>query len=144
MEIIYEQNSAKSEVSTSNSALREVYSNGLEKSESPLSAFATQFLETVANDAHCSTDLEELITVAAGEGKNPVSVLTETCCEEMAHPHLFHSGKYDYKVQRNITLSASKYFNQRLLNYLHVFAADRDYIFFTHSVMQKKLVKQSN
>ena len=69
MEIIYEQNSAKSEISTSNSALREVYSNGLEKSESPLPAFATQFLETVANDTHCNTDLEELITVAAGKAK---------------------------------------------------------------------------
>ena len=60
----------------------------------------------------------------------------------MAHPHLFPSGKYDSKVQRDITLSAI--FNQRLLNYSPVFAADRDYIFCTHSVMQKKLVKQSN
>ena len=66
LKVILEQNSAETEVSTSNSALRELYSNGFEEGESPLSAFATQFLETVSNDTHCSTDLEEVITVAAG------------------------------------------------------------------------------
>ena len=37
-------------------------------------------------------------------------------------------------MRRDIPLSASKYFNQRLLNYSQVFAADSDYIFFAHSV----------
>ena len=41
-----------------------------------------------------------------------MSVLTDTYCEEMAYPHLFPSGKYGYKVQRDIPLSANKYFNQ--------------------------------
>ena len=34
-------------------------------------------------------------------------------------------------------LSPSKYFNQRLLHYSQKFAADSDYIFFPHSVLQK-------
>ena len=81
-------------------------------------------------------DLEEVITVAPSGDKNPVSVLTDAYCDEMAHPHLFPSDKYGYKVQTDIPLSASKYFNQRLLSYSQVFDAERDYIFFVHSVMQ--------
>ena len=103
-----------------------------------MSAFATQSLDiTFTTDTPCSTDLEEVINVEPGEGKNLVSVLIDTYCEEMAHSHLFPSVKYDYKVQRGIPLSASKYFSQRLLNYSQVFSADSDYIFFAHSVKAK-------
>ena len=87
---------------------------------------------TFTTDTPCSNDLEEIITVTPGENKNLVSILTNTYCEEMAHPHLFPSGKYGYKVQRDIHLSASKYSSQRLLNNSQVFAADSDYIFFEH------------
>ena len=53
----------------------------------------------------------------------------------MAYPHLFPSGKYGYKVKRDITLSANKYFNQWLLNYPQAFSEDSEYIFFAHLVM---------
>ena len=55
----------------------------------------------------------------------------------MAHPHLFPTGKFGYKVKRKFHLTPSKYFNQRLLHYSQQFASDTDYIFFTYAVMQK-------
>ena len=99
----------------SNFALQDVSSNCL-KGKNPVSAFATQSLETTfTTDTHCSADLEEVIRVAPGEGKNPASVLIDTYCEEIAYPHLFPSGKYCYKVHGDIPLSAKKHFSQRLL-----------------------------
>ena len=126
------------ESEVSNSALKEVYGDCLEEGENPLSVFATQSLETTfITDTPCSIDFEEVITVATGEGKNPASVLTGTYWEELTHLHLFPSGKYGCKVQRDIPLSASKYFNQLLLDYSQVFVADSDCNFLAHSVMQK-------
>ena len=70
-------------------------------------------------------EIEESIVVAPGEG------------EELGHPHLFPTGQYGYKVEREIPLTPSKYFNQRLLHYTQKFASDNDYIFFAHTVLQK-------
>ena len=78
---------------------------------------------------------EENVTIAPGEGINPVSILTDQNCEELAHPHLFPNGKFGYKVQHPVQLSPVKYFNQRL--YKQKVSSDSDYIFFAHSVMQK-------
>ena len=66
-----------------------------------------------------------------------MSILNDIYCEEMAHRNLFPTCKFDYKVKRDVLSTPSKYFNQRLLNYSLHFAADPDYIFFAHSVMQK-------
>ena len=77
------------------------------------------------------------MTIAPGKGKQPISVLNDKFCKELAHPHLFSSGRCSYQMAREIPLSASKYFNQRLLQYSHKFAGDSGYIFFAHSVLQK-------
>ena len=79
----------------------------------------------------------EELTIAPGEGKQPMSILNDQYCEELAHPHLFPTGNYGYKIERNVKLSPVKYFNQRLLNYKQKFASDADYIFFALSVMQQ-------
>ena len=98
---------------------------------------------TFAADTPCSTDLEEEITVVSGESKNPASVLTDKYCQEIAHPHMYPSDKYDYKVQKDTSVSTGKYFHQRLLNYSQIFAANINYISFAHSVMQKiQLIRQ--
>ena len=54
----------------------------------------------------------------------------------MVHPHLFPTGRFSYKVKRNVPLTPSKYFNLRLLNYSQKFASDSDYIFLA-IVMQR-------
>ena len=47
------------------------------------------------------------------------------------------TAKYGYQIEREIPLSPSKYFNQRILHCTHKFAADSVYISFAHSVLQK-------
>ena len=67
-------------------------------------------------DVPAVADKEEVVPVAPGEGKQPISLLNDTFCEDLSHPHLFPTGKFGYNVKRDINLSASKYFNQQLLN----------------------------
>jgi hypothetical protein len=79
----------------------------------------------------------EILTLAPGQGKTPISVLNDKNCEVFAHPHLFPKGKFGYTAEHEVTLSPSKYFNQRLLNYTQKFASDADYIFYANSVIQQ-------
>jgi len=72
----------------------------------------------------------ENIIVAPGQGKTPFSLTTDEFCEELAHPHLFPYGKFGYHTEREVNLSPSKYFNQRLLNYSQKFACDASAIEF--------------
>lgn len=72
-----------------------------------------------------------------GEGKTPFSLINDDHCEELAHPYLFPTGKFGFKAEREVKLSPSKYFNQRLLNYTQQFSSDSDYIFFAHRVLQE-------
>ena len=58
----------------------------------------------------------EELTIAPGEGKQPMSILNDQYCEELAHPHLFPTGNIRYKIERNIKLSPVKYFNKRIIN----------------------------
>ena len=51
---------------------------------------------------------------------------------------IIHIGfLYGYKVEKEIPLTPSKYFNQSLLHYTQKFVSDNDYIFFAHTVLQK-------
>ena len=101
----------------------------------PLSKFRAPYVETtIFSEVPPNCELEQKIIIAPGEGKQPISVLNEKFCEESAHPHLFPPGRYGYQIEREIPLSPSKYFNQRLLHYSQKFAADSDYIFFEQSV----------
>ena len=104
----------------------------------PLSKFRAPYVETtIFSEVPPNCELEQKIIIAPGEGNQPISVLNEKFCEESAHPHLFPPGRYGYQIEREIPLSPSKYFNQRLLHYSQKFAADSDYIFFEQSVLQK-------
>lgn len=85
----------------------------------------------------------ENVSIAPCEGKNPLGVLSDQFCEELAHPYLFPTGVFGYKVDRKIKLSPSKYFNQRLLNYKQRFASEPDYIFFVHSIWQQQSLTNS-
>ena len=106
--------------------------------EIPLAEFQSPSLEkTITTDIQTVDNIEQSIAIAPGEGKKPISILNDIYCEEMTHPHLLPTGKFGYKVKRDVPLTPSKYFNQRLLNYSQHFASDADCIFFGHSVMQK-------
>ena len=110
----------------------------IEDTENPLAQFQTPSTETtITTEIPTLDELEEGIIIAPREGKKPLSILHDDYCEKMAHPHLFPTGKFGYKVKRKFHLTSSKYFNQRLLHYSQQFASNTDNIFFTHAVMQK-------
>ena len=112
-----------------------VEESALEKGENPLATFHSPLLETaVTTETPTISELVESFVIAPGEGKKPVSILNDVYCEEMAHPRLFPTGRFGYKVKRKVPLTPSKYFNQRLLNYSQKFASDSDYIFFAHAI----------
>ena len=108
------------------------------ENEDPLNEFRSSCTETVlvSKCPHVITD-EENMVIAPGEGKMPLFILKDENCEEMAHPHLFPQGKFGLHTKRDVKLTHTKYFNQRLLNYTQRFASDPDYIFFANFVSQQ-------
>ena len=92
---------------------------------------------TFVSEIASACEIEEGIVIAPGERKKPVSILNDKFCEELGHPRMFPTGHYGYKVEREIPLTPSKYFNQKMLHYTQKFASDNDYIFFAHTVLQK-------
>ena len=64
LEIILEQNSMMSELTTINSAFQEIDNDSLKDGDNPLPIFVTQSLETTfTTDKTCSSELEEVIIV---------------------------------------------------------------------------------
>ena len=63
--------------------------------------------------------------------------------EELAFPYLFPTGRFGYRVKREVSLSPVKYFNQRLLNFRQSFASDADYIFFARSIVDQHHLRSS-
>ena len=43
---------------------------------------------------------EEYITIAPGEGKKPLSMLSDKNCEELAFPYLLPKGRFGFNVNR--------------------------------------------
>ena len=82
--------------------------------------------------------LWEVCSIAPGENKHPISIMTDIKCEELVFPVLFPKGQFGYKdVNRVIKLSPVKYFNARLLHYSGRFATNPEYLFL-HSLSQNK------
>ena len=86
---------------------------------------------------------ENKIILAPGQNETPLSILSDDHCEELAFPHLFPGSKYEYRVEREVPLSPVKYFNQRLLNFKQILAADPDYIVFARSIVEQCHLKSS-
>ena len=85
--------------------------------DDPLAKFKTVSDETtVLSEIPSATDIEEEFIITPGEGEKPRMLLGDEFCEELAHPHLFPTEKFGYKPEREIQISPSKYFNQRLLS----------------------------
>ena len=90
-----------------------------EEVENPLNLHRFDFQETLFKPNVLSS---EEVNIAPGGGKQPTSMLNDDLCEEVAFLYLFPRGKFSYKVERDIKLSPSKYFNRRLFNYTQLFA----------------------
>ena len=72
-------------------------------------------------------------------------MLNDRFCEKRAFPYLFPRDTFGCKVEREMKLSPSKYFDKRLFNHTQLFASDSYFIFFLMSITQHlKLQSQIN
>ena len=85
----------------------------------------------------------EIFSVAPGENKHPVSMMTDRHCEELAFPVLFPKGRFGYKMDRKEKLTPVRYFNVRLLHYSGRFAMNPEYLFFAQFIIEQKKVSDS-
>lgn len=74
---------------------------------------------------------DDIYSIAPGEGNNPVRMLQEPGNEAKTFPYLFPSGQFSWNDQRDIKISLSRYFNNRLMNADDRFAKDSTFIFFS-------------
>ena len=80
------------------------------------------------DNANCKSTGREVFNIALGEGKHPVSLMTDKLCEELSFPVLFPKGRY---------------FNARLLHYSGKFATNPQYLFFAQFIMEQKKISDS-
>ena len=90
----------------------------VEEESNPLDDYRIPSSET-AYVADVKYDLRDDtgLAIAPGENKILLPIISDENCELLAHPYLFPIGKFSYIYQKGISLSPSKYFKQRLLNY---------------------------
>ena len=109
----------------------------IEEESNPLDDYRIPSSETAyVVDIQYDLRDDEGLAIAPGENKMPLPIIRDENCELLAHPYLFPTGKFGCTYQREISLSPSKHFNQRLLNYSQKFASASNSIFFAQSVMQ--------
>ena len=99
----------------------------IEFNDNPLDTYRCSASETVIVNTSCAN---EFISNAPGENIRPESFTNDIFCEEISHQYLFPTGKLGFGTKRKVYLTLTKYFNQRLLNYIQKFSSDSDYIFF--------------
>ena len=85
----------------------------------------------------------EIFSVAPGENKHPVSMMTDRHCEELAFPVLFPKGRFGYKMDRKEKLTPVRYFNARLMHYSGRFATNPEYLFFVQFIIEQKKVSDN-
>ena len=91
-----------------------------------------------AADESSVIENENLLELAPGPDKGARHILFDKNCEELAFPKIFFRRKFGYTFPREHHLTATRYFNQRLLNFSQTFASNSDYIFFARSVLEQK------
>ena len=46
----------------------------------------------------------EVLIIASGKGKQPMAILNDQYCEELAYPYIFSTGNFGYKVEIGLNL----------------------------------------
>ena len=86
---------------------------------------------------------DENVIIAPGQGKNPVSILSDEFCEEQSFSYLLPKVKFSYNALGDIPRSPARYFNQRFLNFNQYLASDADYIFYSRSAHEQHHLRSS-
>ena len=83
---------------------------------------------------------DNIFSVAPGEGKKPIAILTDEHFEEMCHPTKYPFGRFGLISNREVKLTVRKYFNQRLLDADGRFARDIEYLLTAQYAVESKQV----
>ena len=68
--------------------------------DDPLAQFKRVFDETLfVSEIPKTTDIEVAIAITPSEVKQLVSLLGDEFCEELAHPHILPTGKFDLRLR---------------------------------------------
>ena len=68
--------------------------------DDPLAQFKRVFDETLfISEIPKTTDIEVAIAITPSEVKQLVSLLGDEFCEELAHPHIVPTGKFDLRLK---------------------------------------------
>lgn len=67
-------------------------------------------------------------------------MLQEKGNEAKSFPHLFPDGRNTWTEERDLNITLSRYFNNRLMHADRRFAQDTDYIFFSQYLSELKQV----
>ncbi|XP_062609123.1 uncharacterized protein LOC134270887 [Saccostrea cucullata] len=73
---------------------------------------------------------DDVFNLAPGEGKNPVRMLQDEGNEAKTFPYLFPTGENSWNENRDIKITLSRYFHNRLMNADNRYAKDSNYVFF--------------
>ena len=83
---------------------------------------------------------DDILSVAPGEGKTPISITEAEFFEEMFNPTKYPSGEGGLKTLRDTKLTVQKYLNQRLLDTDGRFGKDIEYLLTVQYMVEDKQV----
>ena len=93
-------------------------------SETCLQCILPNYPVSVENSHRDNSTGRDVFNIAPGEGKHPVSMMTDKLCEELSFPVRFPKRRFGYTAERDLKLSPIKYFNAQLLHYSGKFATN--------------------
>ena len=114
----------------------------MEERENPLNEHRIQTTETALISCIPTHVDEENLVIAPGEGKRPLSLLTDDHCEGLAHPCLLPTGKFGYKMQRDVQLSPVKYFQSTSYLIINRTSLPIQIIYFTPTLFYNSYASQ--
>ena len=88
-------------------------------------------------------DMNELFSIAPGEGNTPLDAMLDKDSEKLAHPSKFPLGRGSFSDARETFISIKKYTNQRLLNCDKRFSSDTSYLFYAQFITEQKQIRDN-
>ena len=89
---------------------------------------------TCVQSTNPALDVDKISNIVPGGNRHPISIVVDDKFEAMAFPRLFPEGKFAWKHNRKIPLTAKKFFQKRILDADARFAKDVEYLFVAQTI----------